>query len=1095
MDYSHATRSESHAAAGHLPNWFARALLCRTLAVTLLTMGAWVQAKAQVLVGYVANSQDGTVSLLAINTIADFSGPVGPPFFATALNGASPLLINVGNHSPVRVAATLNGDLVFVSNQGNSTITAIDTVTNQALATTIQVQPIGSGPAPQPRGIVVLQSTTTQLYVTNQGDNSVSVFDVTNIRTGTVTEVARLTTQIGPAPIEVALSPDSTRAYVLNNGTGGAGSVTVLNTTTTPPTVVTNKAVGNNPTGIAASPDGNVVYVTNRGSNTVPGSVSVLATTNFNPLVTPIPTTDPAGVAFLPTQPNQPHVAFVTNSSAGTITEIDAEQAQTPIPLVPANSRPSQITFNPNGDTAFITDPTNGQVLTVTSVDHSNGAPTAGTPSRLAVGNGPSGIALVESAPTTPVCGVSVRLPNGPSEPNAAGLCVPTSAALTMAFQINGGQAIGCTGAGNGQGPANTCNDAGSNAGGEGVVGGNQTFVASTDPPGIYSVVICRNGGTPPTCGGNPSARQAIAVPALTDPAITCTQPAVATTVPPTRQVQATSACTDTAQALANFTNPLIPLQLQMKLDWNDGTAPVTSQTTLTTPTTPAATNISGTHNYVAATSQTVTVAALDNVLNFANPASTQINVQNGLPTCAPASPAVNGFLVSLNPNCTDDDPVPQPVAKIVIDWGVSPPQTTTQTGSGVNTNASFTYPTASTQKSFTIKITATDSSGQDSSPVTMVPVTVPSFVPQGPTCNFPLAPAGSGLSVSVQVMCTATSGDTISTVTVTFDTANNVSTTVQVPANTTTYSNTFTHTYTVGGTYNLSVSATDSTGLATAAPPAATVTVSAPLPPVCSVSVSGTGGLSVAALATCKDLVSTITDITVDFGDDMVVHGTGGSLNVSQTFTHTYAVAGTYNVTVTATNSIPLTSGPATQSITVPSALVVTGPSDATVSAGGTVTYNVTLPSTFPDPHPPLTLSCTSNPPGTPLPTGMQCVFSPATIAPGGSSTLTLATNSPSPFPVGALRIPSLTGLGLALLPAILLMGAGAGRKKTGTVRLVVLCLAMSLTLFLAACGTNTPAVPSSSTTPPGTYNVLVQVTDATNTVVGSNAVTVTVK
>jgi hypothetical protein len=54
---------------------------------------------------------------------------------------------------------------------------------------------------------------------------------------------------------------------------------------------------------------------------------------------------------------------------------------------------------------------------------------------------------------------------------------------------------------------------------------------------------------------------------------------------------------------------------------------------------------------------------------------------------------------------------------------------------------------------------------------------------------------------------------------------------------------------------------------------------------------------------------------------------------------------------------------------------------------------------------------------------------------------------------------------------------------------------VAMSLTLFLAACGTNTPAVPSGATTPPGTYNVLVQVTDATNIVVGSNGLTVTVK
>jgi hypothetical protein len=69
MDYFKKTRSESHRATGRSLNWFTDALFCRALALTLLTTSAWVCGDAQVMVGYVANSQDGTMSLLAVNTI------------------------------------------------------------------------------------------------------------------------------------------------------------------------------------------------------------------------------------------------------------------------------------------------------------------------------------------------------------------------------------------------------------------------------------------------------------------------------------------------------------------------------------------------------------------------------------------------------------------------------------------------------------------------------------------------------------------------------------------------------------------------------------------------------------------------------------------------------------------------------------------------------------------------------------------------------------------------------------------------------------------------------------------------------------------
>jgi hypothetical protein len=194
----------------------------------------------------------------------------------------------------------------------------------------------------------------------------------------------------------------------------------------------------------------------------------------------------------------------------------------------------------------------------------------------------------------------------------------------------------------------------------------------------------------------------------------------------------------------------------------------------------------------------------------------------------------------------------------------------------------------------------------------------------------------------------------------------------------------------------------------------------------------------------------------------------------------------------MSATDGAGLSSQLVSQAVTVPS-LTVSAPSQTTVSAGGTLTYTVSLPSDF-KPQEELTLSCAANPPETALPAGLVCLFSPATIKPGESSTLTIATNA---LPItGALRMPSLYGLWLSLLPAMLLIGSTVRRRKAGTRRLAALSLAVALVLMLAACGTNLPPAPTTGVvTPAGTYTVLIQVSDAKLNVVGSNAVTITIK
>ena len=71
-------------------------------------------------------------------------------------------------------------------------------------------------------------------------------------------------------PYGIAVSPDGTKVYVTNLGNN---KVSVIDTATN--TVITNVPVGSIPIGVAVTPDGSKVYVANQNSN----NVSVINTT------------------------------------------------------------------------------------------------------------------------------------------------------------------------------------------------------------------------------------------------------------------------------------------------------------------------------------------------------------------------------------------------------------------------------------------------------------------------------------------------------------------------------------------------------------------------------------------------------------------------------------------------------------------------------------------------------------------------------------------------------------------------------------------------------------------------------------------------
>jgi YVTN family beta-propeller protein len=183
---------------------------------------------------YIPNYNDGTVSVIdtATNTVtATVPAPGGNP----------------GN-----VAVHPDGTSVYITYQ-HTTLRVIDTATNTFIATLPLGGPNVAGIAVSPDGTRVYAVANHYVY----GVGAIAVID-----TATNTEILPRVT-VGGGPNGVAVSPDGTRVYVANQY---SGTVSVIDTTTTPNAVIATVTVGlgsgwpvADANGVAVSPDGNVL--------------------------------------------------------------------------------------------------------------------------------------------------------------------------------------------------------------------------------------------------------------------------------------------------------------------------------------------------------------------------------------------------------------------------------------------------------------------------------------------------------------------------------------------------------------------------------------------------------------------------------------------------------------------------------------------------------------------------------------------------------------------------------------------------------------------------------------------------------------------
>jgi len=195
---------------------------------------------------------------------------------------------NIAGATPSGIAVTSDGSVIFVADNANNKIIAIDTITG----TTLAGSPFGTVPN---CGLPTELATTPdpvaaghdRLYVVctdTSGTNveEVGVLDTSNVRGGTLGVFAALPTGPGSAPTAVAIQSDNSHAFVTLNG---FNTLFVVDNTLAFPKPVTSSpftldANTSQPTGIAVTANGGGVYayMGKQGFGNQPTTPSAIAT-------------------------------------------------------------------------------------------------------------------------------------------------------------------------------------------------------------------------------------------------------------------------------------------------------------------------------------------------------------------------------------------------------------------------------------------------------------------------------------------------------------------------------------------------------------------------------------------------------------------------------------------------------------------------------------------------------------------------------------------------------------------------------------------------------------------------------------------------
>jgi hypothetical protein len=211
-----------------------------------------------------------------------------------------------------------------------------------------------------------------------------------------------------------------------------------------------------------------------------------------------------------------------------------------------------------------------------------------------------------------------------------------------------------------------------------------------------------------------------------------------------------------------------------------------------------------------------------------------------------------------------------------------------------------------------------------------------------------------------------------------------------------------------------------------------------------------------------------------VDFYDGATLLGSATLASGMATYTTSTLTAGTHSITTVYagdSNFVSVTSLAVSLVVTDLTLDIATGgTSTATVSAGGTATYHLTIAPSTGSALPAITLSASG------APTGSTVIITPQSIASGAASTnVTLTVQVPV---AGAgVRVSTIWALGLVVPFLGMLLGPfEIERRRVSSKRVLIAGLLLSVLIWLAAtsgCGSSTPAPPQ-----PKNYTITVTAT-----------------
>ncbi|MBI2528388.1 MAG: beta-propeller fold lactonase family protein [Candidatus Rokubacteria bacterium] len=172
-------------------------------------------------------------------------------------------------------------------------------------------------------------------YVSNEGSDTVSVIDRSLDRVVAVLAVGR-------APRGLAVTRDTSRAFVVNSGESTLG---VIDVNSNRVIHTTNLEVGAGASDAVITPDGRTLYVTNTALN----SVSAIDAQSFQ-TVRAVPVgLRPAGLALIPPRAG----LLVANGGSNTVSLIDTSRNAVAA-TIPVDFQPSNLAVDATGGQAFV---------------------------------------------------------------------------------------------------------------------------------------------------------------------------------------------------------------------------------------------------------------------------------------------------------------------------------------------------------------------------------------------------------------------------------------------------------------------------------------------------------------------------------------------------------------------------------------------------------------------------------------------------------------------------------------------------------------------------------------------------------------------